>query len=86
MLNSNGKEVAVGGPTVIPSPPISLSPSELNQVIIGVDWIPSSSTASHTTSYISPATVLPSVVIDAFTAFPGTVKVYYGNNITLYSM
>lgn len=73
MLNLSGNEEDVEGPTEMSSPFTTLSPSEFNQVIKGVDCIPSLSTASHTTSYISPATALPTVVMDAFTALSGTV-------------
>jgi hypothetical protein len=73
ILNSSGNVEAVGRPTEMPSLLTIRSPSESYQVRIGVDWIPCSSTASHTILYIAPATSLPTVVIDALTAFSGTV-------------
>ena len=65
---------AVAGPTDISPSFMTLSPSEVSHLKNGVAWIPCFSDASHVTSYVSPATALPIVIIDNTTAFDGTVS------------
>ena len=71
-INSIGNELAIGGPTMIPSPLTTLLPLESNQVKIGVLWIPSESDAVHEISYMFPATGLPMDKIDRDRAVAGT--------------
>ena len=71
-VNSSGNELAIGGPTMIPSPLTTLLPLESNQVKIGVLWIPSESDAVHEISYMFPATGLPMDKIDRDRAVAGT--------------
>ena len=72
ILNSSGNELAVGGPTVIPSPFITLSLSESSQVKIGVLRIPFRIVAEHTMSYMLPAIGLPTGRMDKDKAVTGT--------------
>ena len=74
MLNSSGNELAVGDPTVMPSPSTTLLPSESIQVKTGVLRIPSIMVAKHTRSYMFPAIGLPIGTMDNDRAVAGTVK------------
>ncbi len=72
MLNSSGKELAVGGPTVTSLPLTTLLPSESNQSNIGVLWIPSTVVTEHRMSYMFPAIGFPIGTTDTVRDVAGT--------------
>ena len=72
-LNSRGKELPLGSPTVIPLPLDILLPPESSQLKMGVLRIPDWTAAEHNNSNMFPAIASPMGSIDSDRAVAGTV-------------